>query len=360
MKSSSQYILVVTTALAVWALTPPASAQTRPSLGLKLSAGKATLSLTGDVGAIYSIESANDLSPTNHWTDRTLLQVQGTAAIWTDPSLPTTRARFYRAVSIPAPSDTNLVFVQPGTFTMGSPRSEALRQSEGQDETQHGVTISRGFWMEKYPVTQGQYLAVVGSNPSYYSASNGYPDDLTRPAEQVRWVDATNYCAMRTAQDQAAGMIPTNYLYRLPTESEWEYTRRAGTTTAFYLGSALHSGEANFNGHLEYDAALGEITNSSGIWLEMTTPVGSYAANGWGFYDMIGNVFEWCLDWFGTYPRGDVTDPKGPVTGDDRVLRGGCYYGNGYICRAAERRALRPTDSAPNCVGFRIVLARQE
>src|SRR5262249_32934821 len=159
--------------------------------------------------------------------------------------------------------------------------------------TQHVVTISRGFWMEKYLVTQGDYQAVVGSNPSYFTSVNGYSDDPTRPVETVSWNDATNYCALRTAQERAAGLIPTDYLYRLPTESEWEYADRAGTTTAFYLGSRLYSGQANFDGRNEYDASVGSIYNPSGIYLQQTTPVGSYAPNPWGFYDLIGNVWEW-------------------------------------------------------------------
>ena len=191
------------------------------------------------MGTVYSIQYATDLSPTNLWVDRTLLQAQGGGAVWTDPSAPSTGQRFYRAVSVPAPADTNLVFIQPGTFTMGSPTNEAERWWY---EVQHSVTISRGFWMGKFLVTQGDYLAVVGSNPSYFTSANGYSDDLTRPVETVSWIDATNYCALRTQQERAGGLVPTNYVYRLPTESEWEYADRAGTTTAFYLGSSLHSG----------------------------------------------------------------------------------------------------------------------
>ncbi len=168
--------------LAVCAVTPPASAQPRPTLGLQFSAGRPTLSLSGQAGTVYSIQYATGLSPTNLWVDRTLLQAQAGSNDWTDPSVPTRGQRFYRAVSVPAPADTNLVFIQPGTFTMGSPTNEAERDS---DEVEHVVTISRGFWMGKFLVTQGDYLAVVGSNPSYFTSANGYPDDPTRPVETV-------------------------------------------------------------------------------------------------------------------------------------------------------------------------------
>src|SRR5437667_10903877 len=204
---------------------------------------------------------------------------------------------------------------------MGSPTNEAERYS---DEVQHLVTISRGFWMEKFSVTQGDYVAVVGSNPSFFNGvqtnypAGDYGTNLNRPVEQVRWYDATNYCGLRTQQERAAGLIPTNYVYRLPTESEWEYADRAGTTTAFYLGSGLYSGEANFDGQYEYDASVGPIYNASGIWLQQTTAVASYAANPWRLYDMIGDVFEWCRDWYGPYPAGSVTDPQGAVTGSGR------------------------------------------
>src|SRR6266536_5868465 len=152
--------------LIVWAVAPRASAQLRPSLGLRFSAGQPTLILTGEVGTVYSIQYATGLSSTNLWVDRTLLQAEGASNVWTDPSAPSTGQRFYRAVSVAAPADTNLVFIQPGTFTMGSPTTEALRYS---DETQHTVTISRGFLMGKFLVTQGDYLVVVGNNPSYFN-----------------------------------------------------------------------------------------------------------------------------------------------------------------------------------------------
>ncbi len=156
--------------LTTWALVPRTSAQSRPGLGLQFSAGQPTLTVTGTVGAVYSIQYAAGLSPTNHWTDRTLVQVQATSASWTDPDAPTPSQRFYRAVSVPPPADTNLVFIQPGTFTMGSPTNEVNR---GSDEVQHIVTISRGFWMEKFLVTQGDYLSVAATNPSYFTSAHG-------------------------------------------------------------------------------------------------------------------------------------------------------------------------------------------
>jgi formylglycine-generating enzyme required for sulfatase activity len=287
--------------------------------------------------------------------DRTLLQAQGGGTVWTDPSAPTLGQRFYRAVSVPAPTDTNLVFIQPGTFTMGSPTSEAERAS---NEVQHIVTISRGFWMEKFLVTQGDYVFVVGSNPSYFTSANAYFDDPTRPVEQVSWYDATNYCGLRTQQERAAGLIPTNYVYRLPTESEWEYACRAGSMTAFHYGSALHGGMANFYSYYEYDASIGIIFVANPVgYVGLTTAVGSYQPNAWGLYDMIGNVYEWCQDWYGAYPTGSVTDPQGPVTGSLRVIRGGGWDRGAGTCRSAGRDYDYPALRDYDGLGFRVVLA---
>lgn len=326
--------------IAVWAQTPP-------SLSFQLSARRPTVSLKGDNGAVYSIQYTDVLLPTNAWTDRTLLQVQGAGQTWMDPSPITNRQRFYRAVLVPPPADTNLVFIQPGTFIMGSPTSELLRFS---DETQHGVTITRGFWISQYLVRQKDYLAVVGTNPSHFFG------DLDRPVETVNWYNATNYCALRTQQEQASGLIASNYVYRLPTESEWEYACRAGTTTAFYMGTGLYSGQADFDGQYGYDAAVGQIFNATGIFLQQTTPVGNYGANPWGLYDMIGNVMEWCQDWYGAYPTANLIDPQGPATGTGRVRRGGHWLLTGQYCRSAQRANGIP-NGAFYYYGFRVVLS---
>jgi formylglycine-generating enzyme required for sulfatase activity len=218
--------------------------------------------------------------------------------------------------------------------------------------------------MGKYAVTQGEYLAVMGSNPSCFTTQDYYgntiPPDLNRPVETVSWIDATNYCARLTQQEQAAGRLPSGWVYRLPTESEREYACRAGTTTAFNFGNAIHGGMANFYDYYEYDSSIGDIyvPNPAVPWLPRTTTVGSYQPNAWGLYDMHGNEFEWCQDWYGSYPTGSVTDPQGPSSGLYRVLRGGCWHYYGRCCRSAYRISfsLAPSDGYIN-IGFRVVLA---
>ena len=248
---------------------------------------------------------------------------------------------------IPPPSP-GMVWIPPGSFTMGSPVSEAQRYT---DEEQHTVTLTKGFYMGKYAVTQGQYLAVVGSNPSYF------PGDLNRPVEQVSWNDATNYCALLTQSDRLAGRIPATWTYRLPTEAEREYACRAGTTTAFHFGSAIHGGMANFYSYYEYDAAIGDIYVASPVgYLGRTTTVGSYAPNAFGLYDMHGNVWEWCRDWYGAYPGGVGVDPTGPATGSYRVVRGGSWSSRGRLCRSAIRGNGYPARRYSD-MGFRAVLA---
>jgi formylglycine-generating enzyme required for sulfatase activity len=249
----------------------------------------------------------------------------------------------------PASRSPCLVWIVPGTFVMGSPTSEALRNG---NETQHTVTLTKGFYMGKYLLMQGEYLALMGSNPSDFTG------DLNRPVEMVSWIDATNYCGHLTQQEQAAGRLPAGWLYRLPTESEWEYACRAGTTTAFNFGSAIHGGMANFWDNYEYDASIGDIyvANPAVRWLPRTTAVGSYQPNAWGLYDMHGNVCEWCRDWYGSYTTGSVTDPQGPTSGSIRVLRGGSWQYYGRYCRSAYRDSSDPSNRF-GFVGFRVVLA---
>jgi formylglycine-generating enzyme required for sulfatase activity len=215
-------------------------------------------------------------------------------------------------VSLPGNVALDLVWIAPGTFTMGSPATEANRNSEEGPQTQ--VTLTKGFWLGKYLVMQGQYQAVMGSNPSCFSALG---KDV--PVEQVSWDDAMMFCQKLTAQERAAGRLPTGYIFTLPTEAQWEYACRAGTTGP-YAG--------------KLDAIAWYRDNSSGT----THPVGTKQANTWGLYDMHGNVCEWCADWYGeSYPGGSVTNPLGPASGTYRVFRGGGWNFVAAGCRSAFR-----------------------
>jgi formylglycine-generating enzyme required for sulfatase activity len=295
------------------------------------------LSITGAVGTVYAIQSTTNLAQTNGWTCLTFVQLPATNYLWIDPSAPATGQRFYRAVtSAPA----NMAFIPPGTFRMGSPSNEVDRSiNEG---PQMAVTISRGFWMGIYPVTQGQYQALIGSNPSTFT---GNPN---LPVETVSWNDSTNYCAMLTQQALAAGQIPAGSQYRLPTEAEWEYACRAWTSDRrFHYGDDL--GYTNLTNYAWYNANAAS-----------TQPVGQKLPNPWGLYDMNGNVQQWCQDYgVAPYPGGSVTDPQGPSTGTDRVYRGGSWFAAASACRSAARAGSYPTGVGFS-VGFRVVLAADQ
>ncbi len=322
--------------------TPPAQAQAPviASFG-----GNGELVCTNLLpGTVASVEWAASVTGpwTNTWAALEAVTVDTNGAIRVSVPM------FYRVRGYAVP--TNMVAIPAGTLTMGSPTSEPRRNS---DETQHTVTLTKGFLMGRFEVTQAEYLAVMGSNPSYFTG------DLSRPVEQVTWYDATNYCAQLTARERSAGRLPAGYVYRLPTESEWEYACRAGTTPPFHYGNELRSGMANFFGFCEYPPYGDDLSccyNPSGAYLVRTTSVGSYAPNAWGLYDMHGNVWEWCQDLYGTYPSGSVSDPQGAPSGSDRVLRGGGWLTYAYGCRSAQRGYIHSTYRDSD-IGFRVVLA---
>jgi len=246
--------------------------------------------------------------------------------------------KFYRALLQGPP--TNMVFIPANTFMMGSPTNELHRQpNEGPQTT---VTLTRGFWIGKYEVTQEEYLSVTGMNPSQF------PGDLSRPVSSVSWPDATNYCAKLTVRELGAGRIPTGSRYRLPTEAEWECAARAGTSTRFSYGD---------------DPDYTSLTNYAWQNFEdglTVHPVGQKLPNPWGLYDMAGNVFEWCQDWLGPLPGGSVTDPQGPPSNPIgwKIMRGGAFDLGGSACRSASRMSFgnHPALTDWN-LGFRVVLA---
>jgi formylglycine-generating enzyme required for sulfatase activity/serine/threonine protein kinase len=213
-----------------------------------------------------------------------------------------------------------MCWIPPGEFMMGSPAGE---QGRNYGETQHQVKITQGFWMGKTEVTQGQWRAVMGDNPSCF---NG--EDL--PVEQVSWNDAQGF--VKAMNTHAA--LQNGWEWTLPTEAQWEYACRAGTTGA-YAG--------------DLDQMAWYDKNSSG----KTHPVGLKKPNAWGLHDMHGNVWEWCADWYGAYPGGAMTDPQGAASGSNRVFRGGGWDYDAYYCRVAGRILYYPSFGGYG-IGFRI------
>jgi formylglycine-generating enzyme required for sulfatase activity len=244
--------------------------------------------------------------------------------------------------------DLAMVLIPAGTFRMGSPSSESER---GKDEgPQHEVTITRPFYMGIYPVTQRQYEAVIGHNPSYFNNWKGGSPD--HPVENVSWEDAVEFCRRLSAR---AAERETGRVYRLPTEAEWEYACRGGMPMPFSSGVTLTSHEANFNGNYPY----GPVPR--GPYLERTTRVGSYLPNPYGLYDMHGNVWEWCSDYYDAnyYRNSPRYDPSGPPAGHLRVVRGGSCYNIGRFCRATYRFGVAPGNRDLD-VGLRVVMVPEE
>jgi formylglycine-generating enzyme required for sulfatase activity len=205
------------------------------------------------------------------------------------------------------------VWIPAGTFTMGS--SDSYQDAIDEAKPAHQVTISKPFYMGKYPVTQGQWEAVMSENPSRFQG------DPNRPVEQVSWDDAQSFIRKINEREEA-------FPCRLPREAEWEYACRAGTRTRYSFG--------NDAGQLGDHAWYGK--NAGGE----THPVGQREPNAWGLYDMHGNVWEWVQDRYGKYPSGAVTDPTGPLVGPSRVVRGGSWSCSAQLVRAAVRREERP------------------
>ena len=221
--------------------------------------------------------------------------------------------------------------VSAGTFLMGTPDTEAERDD---DEILHEVTLTQPFLVGKYPVTQEQWQSVMGRNPSYFQGGN-------LPVEMVSWNDAHEFFQkVREKTGQAVC---------LPTEAQWEYTCRAGTSTPFHFGSVLNGTQANCV------VVNHTATTETGPDLQKTSQVGSYAANAWGLHDMHGNVWEWCQDWYGEYSKEPVKDPQGVINGQYRVLRGGSWLYNAWGCRSGLRIRVPSGYQGSRC-GIRLIL----
>lgn len=227
-----------------------------------------------------------------------------------------------KTLDLPGHASIEMIYCEPGSFVMGSPNDEEGRDL---DETQHAVTLTKGFWLSKCEVTQAQWESVMNGNPSSFKGNGKMPVD------SVSWNDCHEFTRRLNALLDCEA--------RLPTEAEWEYACRAGTKSAFSWGNALNGRKANCNG--DFPCA----THERGPYLRHPTPAGHYAPNPWGFFDMHGNMYEWCEDRCGDYPAGDATDPEGNTEGKCRILRGGCWYFGARFCRSANRIKNSPSYS---------------
>jgi len=223
-----------------------------------------------------------------------------------------------------------------GTFIMGSPDNKG----KANERPQHQIKV-REFFMGKYQITQEQYQAIIGKNPSNFKGTN-------QPVENVSWNDAVKFCQKLNQK--------TKRIYRLPSEAEWEYACRAGTTTPFYFGETITTDLVNYDGNYTYASA------PKGQYRKQTTPVGNFPPNAFGLHDMHGNIWEWCQDyWHDNYQRAPIdgsawltTALSSGLLSNSRLLRGGSWYDNPGNCRSANRHK----NGARNCyndVGFRVV-----
>jgi formylglycine-generating enzyme required for sulfatase activity len=245
-----------------------------------------------------------------------------------------------------------LCWCPPGRFTMGSPPDEPERRP---DETQVEVTLTKGYWMGKYEVTQGQWKWLVGKLPGELTAAGGQGDDF--PVYNVTYRKAEAFCRKLTERGRQSGELSEGWEVRLPTEAQWEYACRAGTKGATAFGNKLSSKQANFQGK-PYNGA------EQGPSLKRATKVGSYPGNAWGLHDLHGNVCEWCRDWYhqklpgGTDPDWSVR--KGTRNRDgsySRVRRGGAWCDDGWPNRSAFRQRFEPERRSDH-IGFRVVVVR--
>lgn len=237
----------------------------------------------------------------------------------------------------------DFVLIKGGIFQMGSPETENWR---GNDETLHNVTVS-DFYMSKFEVTQSEYEKIIGSNPSNFNGEN-------LPVENVTWLDAVRFC---NARSESEGRTPVYEIdggsvtwnrsadgYRLPTEAEWEYACRAGTVTPFNTENSISAEEANYYGHYPYEIEENYFSQSNldtkpGEYRQTTVAVDSFSPNGWGLYNMHGNVGEWVWDYYGDYTDG-LTDPTGAESGTLRIYRGGGWNDFAKNMRSAYRATL--------------------
>jgi formylglycine-generating enzyme required for sulfatase activity len=289
--------------------------------------------ITNAADQIIDVQTSDIVDGTN-WITLTNLLVTVDPFVFIDLTPATAQKRFYRAqkavpTGIPL---SNMVAIPHGSFLMGSPASEAGHQ--GNEEPQTVVTISRDFYMGKYEVTHSLYSEIMNTNATAADRTN------QSPIVNVSWFDATNFCGKLTDRERGLGHLPNGMIYRLPTEAEWEYAARAGSTTAYFFGNDSQP-----------------LVNYAWFGSSTIHDVGLKLPNPWGLYDIYGNVWEWTADWASDkLPGGSQKNPTGNSAGTVKVGRGGDMAEADIHCRSAFRGSSVPETSVP-WLGFRIVLA---
>lgn len=293
------------------------------------------LTLHGHPDNRYRIDVTSQLQAPQSWKELGEVEIGADPFILIDLQGRNQTSRIYRTTPILVnPQPDQLVWIPPGTFDMGSPFDEQDHDTDENPMTR--VTLTHGYWMGKYEVTQKAFMEVMGYNPSRFAYT------VNHPVENVTWEMAMEFCQKLTTMESASGMLPEGFVYRLPTEAEWEYACRAGTKTRY-----PHGDDPDFR-------LFEEFAWHSGNSPTGTHQVGILRPNPWGLYGMLGGVYEWCLGWHARYPGGEVTDYISPVH-EDRVMRGGAWSDHPRNGRSAERHWYGISKSYGNA-GFRVVL----
>ena len=293
------------------------------------------------VGVLY--RTTNAAAASGEWQPLHAFPAKEAVRALTEVQPTESSQAFFRLVLHEMSVHSDMVWVPPGQFQLGSPYDEAERYAD--EGPQQLKVIPVGFWVHKYEVTQAEYIELMGNNPSFGYNSEAGELAANLPVDSVTWEEAKEYCRRLNKQELEANRVPPGYEYRLPTEAEWEYVARAGTTGAYSFGESdkvLHLGE------------FGWWRENSG---ETPMPVGQLAPNPWGLYDIHGNVFEWCLDDYNAYEEGGFVAFSGA---DYKVIRGGSFYCPATILRSACRIEPQISDFRNWLTGLRVFLAPKQ